>query len=109
MGSFVQPARLFVFSSTADKGWGDVLPHTAVVSIVSIPDTIPEHAEAPPADAAALLAPLELSPKGSMGLGVGLSPRVALGLDSVGSGGLPMQRSGSLQRSLVRVPSKPRG
>jgi hypothetical protein len=95
MGSFVQPAGLFVFSIQADKGWGDVLPHTAVISI---PETIPEHAEAPASDAAALLVPLEA-----------LGSRGSLGLESAGTGGLQMQRSGSLQRSLVRVPSKPRG
>jgi hypothetical protein len=95
MGSFVQPARLFVFSSQADKGWGDVLPQAAVVSMVSIPQTIPEDAEPSAADAAVLMSPL-----GSMR---------SLGLETAGSGGLQMQRSGSLQRSLVRVPSKPRG
>lgn len=93
MGSFVQPARLFIFSSQADKGWDDVLPLTA---IVSIPETIPEGAEVLAGGSAALLSPLGLGSRGS------------LGLESAGSGGLQMQRSGSLQRSLVRVPSKPR-
>uniref|UniRef100_A0A383V9D0 Orn/DAP/Arg decarboxylase 2 N-terminal domain-containing protein n=1 Tax=Tetradesmus obliquus TaxID=3088 RepID=A0A383V9D0_TETOB len=93
MGSFVQPARLFIFSSQAVKGWGDVLPQAAVVSI---PETIPEGAEVPSAGSAALLSPLSLGSRGS------------LGLESAGSGGMQMQRSGSLQRSLVRVPSKPR-
>lgn len=92
-GAFLQPARLFVFSSEADKGWGDVLPQAAVVSMVSIPQTIPEgevleHEEEVAIDG--LLAPL-----GSLGLDVGRS------------GSLQPRRS--MQRSLSRAPSMPRG
>jgi hypothetical protein len=92
-GAFLLPARLFVFSSEADKGWGDVLPQTAVISMVSIPQTIPEgevleHEEEVPID--------EL-----------LLPLGSLGLDGARSGSLQMGRS--LQRWLSRVPSMPRG
>ncbi|WIA22296.1 hypothetical protein OEZ85_004614 [Tetradesmus obliquus] len=41
-GAFLQPVRLFLFSCKADKGWGNVLPQAAVVSMLSIPHTIPE-------------------------------------------------------------------
>jgi hypothetical protein len=92
-GAFLQPARLFVFSSEADKGWGDVLPQAAVISMVSIPQTIPEgevleHEEEVPIDS--LLLPLG-----------------SLGLDGARSGSLQPGRS--MQRSLSRAPSMPRG
>ncbi|KAF6257868.1 pyridoxal-dependent decarboxylase [Scenedesmus sp. NREL 46B-D3] len=92
-GAFLLPARLFVFSSEADKGWGDVLPQSAVVSMVSIPQTIPE------GDV--------LEHEEQVSLDGLLEPLGSLALDGARSGSLQPGRS--MQRALSRVPSMPRG
>uniref|UniRef100_A0A383W006 Orn/DAP/Arg decarboxylase 2 C-terminal domain-containing protein n=1 Tax=Tetradesmus obliquus TaxID=3088 RepID=A0A383W006_TETOB len=122
-GAFLQPVRLFLFSCKADKGWGDVLPQAAVVSMLSIPHTIPERDMREHEDEVAVdeddghqpgsywsegMGPIDEEEEALDGL---LAPLSSVGLGSIE---LDASRSGSLQpgqsmqRLLHRVFFKPR-
>lgn len=103
-GSFLRPARLFVFSAEADKGWGDILPQESVS--IMIPPTIPEHAEVLHDGEVDGGADGEAAGEAA---GAGAAAAAAVGLEGFRSLSIGRTGSQSLQRSLSRVPSRRRG